>query len=221
MRKYFYKDTDRKVGKHEFPLEKDARTDDRYSGNGGSMSARYYTEPRNDIKEKWQGKEWYDCYTDNDRKVFALLRRCYSLGMMYVNEVDLISAYSCLRANPASQWGSKISQLLGDVLELGSRQPDNTEVSKKDYKPTVLMLYETRDIKVINPLPEIIWRDETDEIYWQPHQHDDFIYYEKFGEYFDKHLFTLEQNKIDKKQIRNAKQQAPPREQKTIESFIG
>ena len=45
-----------------------------------------------------------------------------------------------------------------------------------EVTPSVMMLYQTtHDLKIINPLPEIVWRDETEDIYWTPHQHDDFI----------------------------------------------
>ena len=57
MRKYCYRETGRKLRKHEFALERDTRFDERYYKTQSSPF-RYYTEPKGDIMEKWAGQEW-------------------------------------------------------------------------------------------------------------------------------------------------------------------
>ena len=127
------------------------------------------------------------------KQCFALLRRCYALGMLIVNNVDLKSAYSCLRANPKSNWENKIMELLGNPLDLSKYLPSDEPQSYR--QETILNLYQLKEIKIINPLPEIVWRDETDEYYWMPHQYSNFIYKEEFDEYVDAELLATLQNK--------------------------
>jgi len=213
MRKYFYSVTGRKLRKHEFDLERDTRGDKRYY-TSVSSPFRYYTEPRNDIREKWIGREWDGDYNDTDRKLFAYLKRCYTLGMLIVNDVDLRSAYSCLRANPSSHWASKIKELLGNVLELGCRGADETYGEFVGAKTILHYLKEEHpelkeeqhEPKVINPSPVIIWRDETKDIYWKPHQHDDWDWHEQFQDYLDRELLDKEFRKMEATRIRENKQ---------------
>ena len=100
MRKYYKSSTRRPYA--DFPLVKDARIDKRYYG---SSLTNYYTEERGEIREKWFPLNLFK--EPKDKQCFALLRRCYALGMLIVNNVDLKSAYSCLRANPKSNWENK------------------------------------------------------------------------------------------------------------------
>ena len=110
---------------------------------------------------------------------------------------DLRSAYSCLRANPSSIWASKIKELLGNVLDLGSRGADETYGEFVGAKSILVYLKEKQhEPKVINPSPEIIWRDETEEIFWKPHQHEDFNWHEQFQDYLDRELLDKEFRKI-------------------------
>ena len=204
MRKYCDRETNRNLRKHEFALERDTRFDERYY-KSLSSPFRYYTEPRNDIMEKWAGQEWYSEYDDNDRKLFAYLKRCYTLGMLIVNDVDLRSAYSCLRANPSSIWASKIKELLGNVLDLGCRGAEKSKdgVDFTGAKSILVYLKEKQhEPKVINPSPEIIWRDDTEEIYWTPHQHEDFNWHEQIQDYLDRELLDKEFRKIANKKKR-------------------
>ena len=94
MRKYYKSSTRRPYA--DFPLVKDARIDKRYYG---SSLTNYYTEERGEIRERWF--PIHACDNEADKKCFAVIRRCYALGMLIVNGIDLRSAYSCLRANPS------------------------------------------------------------------------------------------------------------------------
>ena len=119
MRKYYKTTTNRPYA--QFNILKETRADKRYFG---SSFSNYYTEERGEIRERWKSE--LDCNSNlTDRKCFALLRRCYALGMLIVNNVDLKSAYSCLRANPKSRWENKIMELLGNPLDLSKYLPSD------------------------------------------------------------------------------------------------
>jgi len=188
MRAYSYRAGGRLLKKDEFHLENDTRDDSRYYTSTNS-NFRYYTEPRNDIKEKWIQWEGDGEFSSADQKLFALLKRCYYLGMVIVNDVDLKSAYSCLRANPSSHWEKKINDLLGNVLDLGTRIPDDY-TNKSTYTTSILLHLkeDTDEPVVINPLPEIVWREETELIVWLPFQHEHFEWHEGFEDYLNSDL---------------------------------
>jgi hypothetical protein len=84
-------------------------------------------------------------------------------------------------------------ELLGNPLDLSKYLPSDEPQSYT--QETILNLYQLKEIKIINPLPEIVWRDETDEYYWMPHQYSNFIYKEEFDEYVDAELLATLQNK--------------------------
>ena len=176
----------------------------------GSSFTNYYTEPRGEIREKWRPID--ECNkSEGDKRCFALLRRCYALGMLIVNGIDLRSAYSCLRANPTSTWESKIMKLLGAPLDLSKFLP--SEEPQHELQTIMLNLYQLqlKPIKVINPLPEIIWRDETEEYYWMPHQYSNFTYNETYKEYVDGELLATLTNRRSRKIRKRKKEDASER----------
>ncbi len=195
MRNYYSRSTRRHYAK--FNIVKETRNDERYAG---SSMTNYYTEERGEIRERW--RPLLECKRSvGDRRCFALLRRCYALGMLIVNGIDLRSAYSCLRANPSSTWESKIMKLLKAPLDLSNYLPNDEP--QGELQTVILNLYQLqmKEMKVINPLPEIIWREETDDYYWLPHQLNNFIYSEIHDEYVDGELLA----RLDKRNLRRIK----------------
>ena len=212
MRKYYKTTTNRPYA--QFNILKETRADKRYFG---SSFSNYYTEERGEIRERWKSE--LDCNSNlTDRKCFALLRRCYALGMLIVNGVDLRSAYSCLRANTESVWEKKIMKLLGSPLNLSKLFP--TDETPNSTQTLILNLYQLNEIKVINPLPEIVWRDETEDYYWIPHQYSNFVYNEKFDEYVDGELLATLTNRRSKK-LAKQKAEANTDNTEDVERFFG
>ena len=76
-------------------------------------------------------------------------------------------------------------KLLRTPLDLSKFLP--SDEPQQELQTVILNLYQLQlnELKVINPLPEIIWREETEDYYWLPHQLSNFVYNEIHDEYVD------------------------------------